>query len=301
MKERKMPSPEHEAVIKALQEKPLDVELSFVEQRAYYEAMVGGVPLPVDVTLEEVVIAGREADLLLTRGADARRVVMHLHGGGYVIGSNRMYRDFGSRLSRATRTAVLVPHYRLAPEDPFPGAVEDAVHAYRWLLDRGFAPSAIAISGDSAGGGLAVATIMKLRDTGLPLPGAGIFISPWTDLELTGSSFAPGAVDDPIMDPKNLANLARQYAGDNLRDPLVSPVHGNVSNFPPALVFAGTREYLLDDARRLCAALKAAHVSVRYIEGEGLIHCWAVLVPNAPESAECLRSIGQFLDEHRVK
>jgi acetyl esterase/lipase len=209
-----------------------------------------------------------------------------------------MYRDFGTRLSRATRTSVLVPDYRLAPEDPFPAAVEDAVSSYMWLLDRGMRPGNVAIAGDSAGGGLAVATVMSLRDQGLPLPGAGVFISPWTDLALTGASFAPGAVDDPIMDPKNLANMARVYAADDLRNPLVSPHYGSVEGFPPSQVFAGTREYLLDDGRRLAAALEAANVPTDYVEGEGLIHCWAVMAPTAPESADCLDRIGRFLGRH---
>jgi acetyl esterase/lipase len=177
--------------------------------------------------------------------------------------------------------------------------VEDAVAAYRWLLERGTPAAKITISGDSAGGGLAVATIMKLRDLKMPLPDAGIFISPWTDLELTGSSFAPGAVDDPIMDPDNLATMARSYAGKDLRNPLVSPLRGSVAGFPRSLVFAGTREYLLDDARRLHSALQAAGVPTEYVEGEGLIHCWAVLAPEAAESAECLAHIGRFLGTAR--
>lgn len=293
-----MPSPEHEAVIEALQSAPLDSTLSFAEQRDYYDAAVGGVPLADDVSLEEFKIAGRAADLLTVAGADTARVVLHLHGGGYVIGSNRMYRDFGTRLSRATRASVLLPDYRLAPENPFPGAVEDAVASYKWLLDRGFKPGSIAIAGDSAGGGLAVVTIMALRDKGVPMPGAGIFISPWTDLTLSGDSFAPGAVDDPIMDPKNLANMAKVYANDDLRNPLVSPYFGTVEQFPPSQVYAGTREYLLDDGRRLAKALVAAQVPVEYIEGEGLIHCWAVMAPTAPESTECLDRIDRFLGEH---
>jgi monoterpene epsilon-lactone hydrolase len=293
-----MPSAQHEAVVQFLRDKPLDSNLSFVEQRRYYDEVVGGLPLADGVTLEDHVIAGREADLLWAEGADKSRVILHFHGGGYAIGSNRMYRDFATRLSRATRMAVLVPHYRLAPEDPFPAAVEDAMASYKWLLDRGFAPGKIAIAGDSAGGGLAAAALMSLRDEALPMPAAAAFISPWTDLELTGEGFVPGAIDDPAMDARNLANMAHAYAGEDLRNPLVSPLHGSVRDFPPSIVFVGTRELVVGDGRRLTAALKNAEIEVEHVEGEGLIHCWSVVAPDAPESIKCLEDIGQFLSRH---
>jgi acetyl esterase/lipase len=139
---------------------------------------------------------------------------------------------------------------------------------------------------------------MALRDAGVPLPGAGIFISPWIDLTLSGDSFKPGAVDDPVMDPTNLANMAKAYANDDLRNPRVSPFFGTIEQFPPSQVFAGTREYLLDDARRLAKALAAGRVPVEYYEGEGLIHCWAVMAPAASESTDCLNRISRFLGEH---
>jgi len=130
------------------------------------------------------------------------------------------------------------------------------------------------------------------------MPNGGIFISPWTDLEMTGDTFALGAVNDPIIDPQSLANMARSYAGDDLKNPLVSPLHGNVSGFPPSLIFVGTREYLLSDARRLRDALVTAGTCVDYVEEDGLIHCWSVIAPTAPESVECLNRIASFLDRN---
>jgi monoterpene epsilon-lactone hydrolase len=292
-----MPSPEHEAVVATLQQHPLDVELSLPDVRASFDAMFA-TPPPDDLKIETIWIAGREADILTTDGSDPNRAVLHFHGGCYVFGSNRMYRDFGTRMSRATGAAVLVPNYRLAPEDPFPAALEDAVASYEWLLERGFAPLQIALSGDSAGGGLVAATLATLRDKGVPLPSAAIFISPWTDLQLTGASYATRAADDPVTNPKSLAIFAQHYAGDDLRNPLVSPLHGSVQGFPPSQIFVGTRECMLEDARQLRTALKSAGVLVDYVEAEGLIHVWSVLAATAPESADCLKRVGRFLDSH---
>jgi len=291
-----MPSPEHEAVIAALQASPIDSSMTFADQRAFYEAAVGGAPVPDDIDLTTIEIAGREVDLLRAEGGDKNSVILHLHGGGYVIGSHRMYRDFAARLARATGRSVMVPDYRLAPENKFPAALDDAVASYAWLLDQGVAASQIALSGDSAGGGLALSTLMTIRDRGLSAPGAGVLISPWTDLELTGDSCRPGAVDDPIMDLQNLANMAQAYADDELGDARVSPIRGQVEDLPPVIIFAGTRELLLDDARRLAEALRKIGAAPQYVEGEGLVHCWAVMAPTAPESAQCLADVGRFLD-----
>ena len=293
-----MPSEELESAIAALQANSIDSQTSFVDQRAFYETAVGGVPISGDIDLTTVEIASREADLLRVRGGDKASVILHLHGGGYVIGSHRMYRDFASRLARATERTILVPDYRLAPENMFPAALEDAVASYHWLLEQGVAAGRIAISGDSAGGGLALAALMTIRDRALPSPGAAILISPWTDLELTGNSCRPGAVDDPIMDLQNLKNMATAYAGDNIGDAGVSPIHGDMKGLPRALIFAGTRELLLDDARRLSAALEDVGATPEYVEGEDLIHCWAVMAPTAPESVQCLETIAEFLRHH---
>lgn len=293
-----MPSAEHEAVIAALKANPIDSNMSFQDQRAFYDAAVGGLPMAEDIEIETIEVCGRETDLVRARAADRDSVILHLHGGGYVIGSNRMYRDFASRLSRATGRTVMVPDYRLAPENQYPAALDDTVGAYQWLLAVGVSPRHIAISGDSAGGGLALATLMTIRDRELPLPAAGVFISPWTDLALTGASCVPGAVDDPIMDLQNLGNMARAYAGDRVAEPMVSPVNGDVSGLPPSLIFAGSRELLADDARRLRSALDRGVVENQYVEGEGLIHCWSVMAPAAPESVECLQTIGRFLSLH---
>jgi monoterpene epsilon-lactone hydrolase len=293
-----VPSEQHEASIAALHQQASLTSLGFSEQRALYESLLGGYTLPADIQLETFELSGHEADLLQPAGGRSDRAILHLHGGGYVIGSNRIYREFGCRLSRATRLPVLIPDYRLAPENPFPAAVEDAVAAYRWLLNEGFEAPGIAIAGDSAGGGLATSMLMAVRDAGLPRPAAAVLISPWTDLQLTGHSLAPGAVDDPILNVANLARMADAYASSDLRNPLVSPLYGTVTSFPPCFIAVGTRELLLDDSRRLRAALSRAGIEADYLEGNRLIHCWPVMIPNAPESADCLERIAAFLERH---
>ncbi|MEA1015252.1 alpha/beta hydrolase [Sphingomonas sp. LY54] len=289
-----MPSLEHEMTVAALAQAGMGSK-AFAEQRAFYDAALGAIALPANVPIETVEIAGREADLVLAPGARSDRVVLHLHGGGYVLGSNRMYREFSTRLSLATGLKLLVPDYRLAPENQFPAALDDAEAAYRWLLQQGHLPREIAISGDSAGGGLALALAMRLRDSNVALPAAMVLMSPWTDLSLSGPASQPGAVDDPVMDRSNLIAMARAYAGEAIDHPSVSPSRGSVAGLPPILIFVGTRELLFDDARDLAASLAAAGVEHRLIEGKDLIHCWPVMAANAPESHSALSQVHDFL------
>jgi len=291
-----MPSPEHEAVVAAMQAAPVTAAPSIEEQRANYDAMLGANPLPGDAVVEEIVIEHVEADWVSVPESRPDRAILYLHGGGYVIGSNRAYREYGARLARATRSRVCVLNYRLAPEHPFPAAVDDAAMAYRWLVDQGLDPTRLVIAGDSAGGGLALAALQRLRDDGDVLPAGAACLSPWVDLEVTGASAAPGVVDDPLVSLDTLAGMRKAYAGSQVRNPLASPLHGHFSGLPPLLIQVGTREILLDDAVRAAAKARAAGVEVQYFEGEDLIHVWPVLMPTAPESAAALVQIGEFVE-----
>jgi acetyl esterase/lipase len=217
------------------------------------------------------------------------------------MGSNRIYREFAARLSRATKAAVLLVDYRLAPQDPFPAAVEDTLAVYSWLLSRGINRRQIMLSGDSAGGGLVVAALLALKERGVePLAGA-VCISPWVDLTLSGSTMAPGVVDDPLITHDNLAKMADAYAKNNLSHAWASPIRGNLAGLPPLCILVGTREILLDDARRLNAAAKSAGVQTDYLEAPGMVHCWPVLAALAPESAAALSHIGRFVEAHAAQ
>jgi len=290
-----MPSQEHEAVVEMVQASP-PAAGTIEDSRAGFDAMLMMTPLPDDASVEEITIEQINADWVSVPESDENRVVLYLHGGGYVIGSNVGYREFASRMARTTRARVLLLNYRLAPENPFPAAVDDAVMAYRWLLSQGFAADRIMIAGDSAGGGLAVATLVALRDAGESLPACATCFSPWVDLTGSGDSAKPGAVDDPMVSADGLEDMSRSYAGDDLRNPLASPLYADLSSLPPMLVFVGTREILLNDATRIVDNAQAAGVDTALNVGEGLIHVWQ-LFP-VPESAESLAQVGEFAGKH---
>ncbi len=292
-----MPSVEHEALVQALTSGNPVEAASLDEQRANYSAMLQANPIPADVSIEPVKVAGRDADWVSAPNSDASRAVLYFHGGGYVIGDNVAYREFGARVARATGARVLVLDYRLAPENPFPAAVDDGVAAYHWIVDQGVAPGNIALAGDSAGGGLALATLIALRDAGAALPACGVCFSPWTDLTISGDSARPGAVDDPLVAAQGVTGMAATYAGDNTGNPLASPLFADLAGLPPLQVQVGTREVLLDDSRRLLEKARAAGVQVDYFEGEGLIHVWPVLAPTAPESSAALERMAAFVGE----
>ncbi len=290
-----MPSPQHEAIVAALKSAPIVGSVSLAAQRANYDATLLANPVPADARIQSALINGNVADLITINGTNPTATILYLHGGGYVIGSNVGYREFGARLARATNTRVCVLNYRLAPESPYPAALDDAVAAYRWLRQQGSTSGSLIITGDSAGGGLTLATLMALRSAGDDLPAGAVCFSPWTDLAGTGSTLAPGIIDDPLVGAAAIGGMASMYAATDTQNPLVSPLYGDYRGLPPLLIQVGTREVLLDDSRRTADKARAAGVKVDYFEGEGLIHVWPVLATTAPESAAALVSVGQFV------
>jgi monoterpene epsilon-lactone hydrolase len=223
------------------------------------------------------------------------RYILFFHGGGYVVGSASLYRDFTWRIAVAARACVLYFDYRLAPEHPFPAAVEDSVKAYRWLADR-LDHRRIAFVGDSAGGGLALAALHKLRDEGFDLPGAVVAVSPWTDLALTGESLQSNAAVDPMMNVSGLPSLANHYlAGADPRNPYASPLYGDPSGLPPTLIQVGSDEILRDDAVRMAEKLKAAGCDVEIEVWPRMPHAWHLYARIVPEGRHAIEQIGTFL------
>jgi acetyl esterase/lipase len=290
-----MPSAEHEAVVAMVQAAP-PAAGTIEESRAGFDAMMSANALPDDAVVKEVTIEHINADWVSVPESKQDRVILYLHGGGYVIGNNVGYREFASRLARAAKARVLVVNYRLAPENPFPAAVDDATMSYRWLLANGVTPDQIAIAGDSAGGGLTLATLVALRDAGETLPKCATCFSPWVDLEATGDSAQPGGADDPMIAVEGLREMGTHYAANDLRNPLAAPLHANLSGLPPLQVFVGTRELLRDDAIRIVDHARAAGVDASLSIGEGLIHVWQIFP--IPEAAESLAAVGAFVDKH---
>jgi epsilon-lactone hydrolase len=253
-------------------------------------------PVPDDVLVREVTAGGVPAHWLAPAGADPGRVLLFLHGGGYEFGSLRSDGELAARLGRASGMRVLFPEYRLAPEHPFPAAVDDVLAAWRWLRDgQGLSAQSMAVAGDSAGGGLAVALLVATRDAGQALPAAAVLMSPTVDLTSSGASMTERAGQDPISTPALLGQLAADYlAGADPKTPLASPLFASLAGLPPLLIQVGTADLLLSDSERLAAAAARAGVDVTLQIGEGLPHVYPLLL-GTPEAAEATEQTGKFL------
>ena len=243
-----MPSAQHEMIVQMLTARPRIVAPTVAETRAGFEELAKMFPVAPDVTHQSVDAGGVPSEWVSVPESRPDRVILYLHGGGYVIGSLNTHRELASRIARATRARALVIDYRLAPEHPFPAAVEDATAAYRWLLAAGVLPSNIALAGDSAGGGLTLATLLALRDAQQPLPAAGICMSPWTDLEGTGASAQPGGADDPLLDVAGLREMGAHYA---LSEPAAPPRRAALRELPRHSAAPDPGGHARDPARRL--------------------------------------------------
>jgi len=289
-----MASEQLNKVIERIKSAPQNPNASLDERRAGMERISERVP--ADVICEKVSAGGVNSEWIAAPGAASDRVILYLHGGGYVLGSINTHRAMVSRIARASNARALAIDYRLAPEHPFPAAVEDAIASYRWLLAQGYKPNKIVIAGDSAGGGLTLAALIAIRDAKLPMPAGAVPISPWTDLEGTGESVRTRAARDVMVTQENLAGSAKQYYGaHNPKDPLVSPVHADFRGMPPMLIHVGDAEILLDDATRVAKSAKAAGVNVELEVWDDMPHVWHVFAKILPEGQQAIDKIGKFV------
>ena len=286
-----------ETIVQMLRTKPVvDPNGTVEEARAGFEQIASMFPVDADIKREVVSAGGVKAEWVSAPDAEAGRAVLYLHGGGYVIGSINTHRSLAARLARASRARVLLIDYRLAPEHPHPTAVDDSVAAYRWMLAQGLKPARIAVAGDSAGGGLTVATLVAIRDAKLPLPGAAACLSPWVDLEGVGESMTTKADIDPIVQKAGLVRMAVAYlGGKDPRTPLAAPLYADLSGLPPLLIQVGTAETLLDDAARLAERARKAGVTVSYEPWEDMIHVWHLFAPMLDEGQQAIDRIGEFV------
>ena len=254
--------------------------------------------LPGDIEVTPVDIDGMPAEWIRTAQFPADKAMLFMHGGGYVSGSCSDHRIHASKfVKRATINALLFD-YRLAPEHTFPAALDDSVKAHQWLLAQGFSPSNIVFVGDSAGGGLCLATLLALRDQGIPLPAAAVALSPWTDLKCTGESYRSNAAKCLSPDGTWTA-FSKHYVGD--QDPTlpwISPLYGDLHGLPPLLINAGGDEILRDDSIRFAEKAKAAGVDVTLHVEEGLFHCYPVCAPLFPEATQAMNEISAFIQKH---
>lgn len=269
---------------------------SIAEARARLDALPDPSNFPAGTRVERTTAGGRPAEWLVPPDAATDRVVLFLHGGAYCIGSCASHRELAARLAGAAGARALVVEYRLAPEHRFPAAVDDAVAAYRWLLASGVAPGRIALAGDSAGGGLAMAALVALRDAGEPLPAGAALISPWADLSGASPSLQTRAAADPWLTPARLTQRAGLYLGDaDPCAPLASPVYADLRGLPPLLILVGSDEILLDDAARLAERARAAGVPVSLAVYEGMWHVWPLWAADLPEGERAVGQLGAFI------
>src|SRR6516165_8845573 len=266
------------------------------QRRKDMDALFSQYGIARDVTVEPVTANGVRAEWTSTPNDASDAALMWLHGGGYVIGSLVSHRHVVSEAGRAAKVWGLALDYRLAPEHPFPAAVEDALSGYRFLLSRGIRPERIAIAGDSAGGGLVVAAMLAIRDAGLSQPGCGWAISPWVDMEAIGETMSSKAAADPTVQRAGILDMARMYLnGDDPRSPLAAPLYGNLSGLAPLLTQVGACETLLDDALRLAKVAGAADVRVDLQIWPEMIHVWHLFHPELGAGRRAIETGGAFV------
>jgi monoterpene epsilon-lactone hydrolase len=231
-------------------------------------------------------------------GCAQDRVILFLHGGGYILGSTATHRHMVSELGKLARCRTLAPDYRLAPEQPFPAAIDDCFAAYRFLLEEGLRADNIAIAGDSAGGGLTMATMLRIKEAGLPQPACALCVSPWVDLAMAGDSITDKAAADPFVEEEDLRMMAHLYLGTNdPRQPMASPLYADLEGLPPLLFQVGSDEVLLDDAVRLSRAAGAADVRIQLQIWPGMIHVWHLFYQELPQGRAALQSGADFIKQ----
>lgn len=271
---------------------PLDVEKS----RKNLEGQVFLFRTPRNVKVEPIYIEGVPAEWLLPKGCHTDCVIIYLHGGSYHAGSLRTHRGLAARIGVNSKSSVLSLDYRLAPENPFPAAIEDVVSVYRWLLEaKGFDSKKIIISGDSAGGGLTLASLLKLKEENLTLPAAAICLSPLTDFAITGESIKTKAEEEIMLTENELKQSVEIYAkGQDVKNPLISPLYADLSGLPPLLIQTGTAEILLDDSTRFAQKAVKQGVTVDLDLWDNMFHVFQIYGNLIPESKKALKKIGDF-------
>jgi monoterpene epsilon-lactone hydrolase len=276
---------------------PADTDIN--EQRRLLKELVAGQPLPPELTVTAATLGGVPVAEITIAGIEPRHVVLYFHGGVYVLGDAFQAADLASQVGRRTSAKVFSVDYRLAPEHPFPAAVDDALAAYQALLRDGTAPADIVFAGESAGGGLAVATLVNARDHGLPLPAAAFVMSPYADLTLAGATLDTKGAADPLLSRESLASRVPDYtAGQDPALGLISPIFADLTGLPPLIIQAGTHEVLLDDAIRLARQAATADVDVTLDITAGVPHVFQTFYPMIDEAGAALDRAGQLLSAH---
>ena len=282
-----------------LRQAALPVDSGVSEQRQLLQKLSSAQPRPADVTVTATALGSVPTAEITVAGIESRHVVLYFHGGVYVLGDAFQAADLASQVGRRTQAKVFSVDYRLGPEHPYPAAVDDALAAYEALLGNGTAAADIAFAGESAGAGLAVATLVNARDHGLPLPAAALLMSPYADLTLSGATMETKRAVDPLLSRELLRARVPDYtAGKDAALPLISPVFADLSGLPPLIIQGGTHEVLLDDAVRLAGLAAAADVEVTLDITPRVPHVFQTFYPVLDEAVAALDRAGLFLSAH---
>jgi acetyl esterase/lipase len=269
--------------------------------RAWAEGVTAHTPLANNVRIGRVTCGPFEADMIVPDGGDPSRLIVYYHGGGFFLFSSRTYRVTTTNLARVAGCAVLVPDYRLAPEDPAPAAHDDAFAVYRWVLEQGYAPAKVTLSGDSAGGNLALATAVRARDAGLPLPATLALFSPWLDFAEQGASYR-NTTDDPILPAQVLDGFKLAYLGNGDRKSTkVTPFDADFRGLPPTLVHVGSWERLRDDSISVVERMTAAGVEAELKIFDGMCHGWQLFAPMLEEGMASIEESAAFIKSHQAQ
>nr|AFB82690.1 lipolytic enzyme [uncultured bacterium] len=294
-----MASPQLQNIIEMIKAQPVREDIPVEETRANFELLATAFPIADDVRREKAGPEGVPGEWFTPPGVAGDITVYWLHGGGYSIGSVATHARMVTQIAAAAGARAFAIDYRLAPENPFPAGLDDAVAGYRWLLEEGVDQARLVIGGDSAGGGLTLATLQRLREAGDPLPAAAVLLSPWTDLEGVGESIKTRRDADPMIDPTGMPEMARSYHRDeDVRNPLVSPLYADFTGLPPMLIQVGDAEVLLDDSTRVYERAEAAGVDVTLEVNDEMIHVFQIFAPLLPEAVAAIERIGEFAKSH---
>lgn len=294
-----MASPEFYDLVKRMRLRPRPENQTIDQARTGFIAVGRNFKPDSDASFEAVDAAGVPVEWVATKASKSLPVILFFHGGGYCIGSAQTHRDLVSRLCTASGARALSVDYRLAPENPFPAAVDDGVAAYRWLRSQGIPARSIVIAGDSAGGGLALATLLALKEAGDELPAGGVCMSPVTDHAKEGESMRTKVDLDPMVHPTSSTAYSQMYlAGGDARAPLASPLYADLKGLPPLLILVGTWEVLLDDSTRFAEKAKASGVPVELEVWNEMIHIWPYFAAILPEGRQAIERMGTFIKQH---
>ena len=275
---------------------PTNLQITIEQRRRGMEKVA--FPVAEDIKVEGLEVVGLAAEWIEAPEVDSSRVILYLHGGGYVMGSLITHRALMGEISRAAKAKVLGLEYRLAPENPYPAAVDDAVAGYQWLLDQGYAAKNMAIAGDSAGGGLTIATLVVLKQSSDLLPAAAVCLGPWSDLTCSTETYQSRADDDPMIQQAGIADMAGEYLQNaDARLPTASPNFADLAGLPPLLIHVGDSEVLLDDARNLHDKALACGVNSTLDVWDEMIHVWHAFHPMLDEGLQAIEHIGAFLQQ----